>query len=75
MTRLAPQEGERIDRSKPLSFTLHGKTVQGFEDLRIDWTRLRAAWETDPDFPEVLERGLAQLDAEAPPAHRRRGGA
>ena len=29
--RLDPQSGERIDRAKPVSFTFHGKTVQGFE--------------------------------------------
>ncbi len=30
MTRLAAQPGERIDRSQPLSFTFHGKTLQGY---------------------------------------------
>ena len=28
MSRLDPRAGERIDRSSPLSFTFHGKTVQ-----------------------------------------------
>ena len=30
MSRLPPQEGERIDRSRPLSFTFDGRTVQGY---------------------------------------------
>jgi sarcosine oxidase subunit alpha len=30
VTRLDPRAGERIDRARPLSFTFHGKTVQGF---------------------------------------------
>ena len=30
MSRLTPQAGERIDRSQPVSFTFHGKTLQGF---------------------------------------------
>lgn len=31
MTRLAPQPGERIDRSRPVSFSFDGKPVDGFE--------------------------------------------
>jgi sarcosine oxidase subunit alpha len=31
MTRLPPQPGERIDRSRPLSFTFDGAPVTGFE--------------------------------------------
>ena len=31
MSRLAPQPGERIDRSKLISFTFDGKPVTAFE--------------------------------------------
>src|ERR1700753_944992 len=31
MSRLTPQPGERIDRSKKISFTFDGKKVQAFE--------------------------------------------
>jgi sarcosine oxidase subunit alpha len=31
MTRLAPQPGERIDRSRPVRFSFDGKSVEGYE--------------------------------------------
>ena len=31
MSRLDPRPHERIDRSKPVSFTFEGKTIDGFE--------------------------------------------
>jgi hypothetical protein len=38
----------------------------GLKDLQLDWSRLRAMWDTEPEFQRELERGLAQMKARSP---------
>lgn len=41
----------------------HATAGGGLKDLQLDWSRLRAMWDTEPGFQRELDRGLAQLKA------------
>ncbi|HBL28012.1 MAG TPA: hypothetical protein DD490_14345 [Acidobacteria bacterium] len=35
----------------------------GLRDLQLDWSHLRSMWDTEPEFQQELELGLAQMKA------------
>ena len=59
MSRLAPQPGERIDRSKTISFTFDGKPVTAFEGDTIGSALYAAGQRTfSRSFKYHRRRGL-----------------
>ncbi len=67
MSRLAPQPGERIDRSKPISFTFDGKPVTAFEGDTIGSALYAAGQRTfSRSFKYHRRRGLMCVAGQCP---------
>ncbi len=67
MSRLSPQPGERIDRSKKITFTFDGKKVQGFEGDTIASALYAAGQRTfSRSFKYHRRRGLMCVAGQCP---------
>ena len=67
MSRLAPQPGERIDRSKTISFTFDGKPVTAFEGDTIGSALYAAGQRTfSRSFKYHRRRGLMCVAGQCP---------
>ena len=67
MSRLAPQAGERIDRSKPISFTFDGKRVEGYAGDTIGSALYAAGRRTfSRSFKYHRRRGLMCVAGQCP---------